>query len=327
MFYCRELNEYFGEISHDKEYVKSPKKSTVLEMNEEILSESCVFDMLDNLRETSPGLDALPSWFLRLAAPSISYPLQFLYNACLRQSFVPRQWKAAIITPVPKVAKPTSCADYRPISVTPILSRLFEKFIVRTYLYPVLVNEKFRSRYQDQYAFRPTGSTTAALIDIVKVISDMLVDNQYVHVLTFDVSKAFDALRHSTLLSKLANMPIPDFVYNWLVEYFEDRCHVTKIGNSVSTRKTINASIVQGSVIGPVSYILNLEDQRPCNDGNEFVKYADDGDLIVPAVNTHTIPSEIENINKWSKSNNLKLNISKSKEMIVYKHSTSNATI
>ena len=100
---------------------------------------------------------------------------------------------------------------------------------MRTYLYPVLVNEKFRSQYQDQYAFRPTGSTTAALIDIVKVISDMLVDNQYVHVLTFDVSKAFDALRHSTLLSKLANMPIPDFVYNWLVEYFEDRCHVTKV--------------------------------------------------------------------------------------------------
>ena len=122
-------------------------------------------------------------------------------------------------------------------------------------------------------------------------------------------------------------MPIPDFVYNWLVEYFEDRCHVTKVGNSVSTRKTINASIVQGSVIGPVSYILNLEDQRPCNDGNEFVKYADDGDLIVPAVNTHTIPSEIENINKWSKSNNLKLNVSKSKEMIVYKQSTNNAAI
>ena len=90
------------------------------------------------LGETSPGLDELPAWFLRAMAPFISLPIHHLFNECIRESFIPKQWKAAIITPVPKVQKPTSCQEYRPISVTPILSRLFEKLVVQKFLYPVL---------------------------------------------------------------------------------------------------------------------------------------------------------------------------------------------
>ena len=252
-------------------------------------------------------------------APFISLPIHHLFNECIRESFIPKQWKAAIITPVPKVQKPTSCQEYRLISVTPILSRLFEKLVVQKFLYPVLVNERCRSRYMDQFAFRPTGSTTAALINLVKIISDMLVDYPYVHVITFDVSKAFDSLRHGSLMSKLACLPIPDVVYNLLVEYFDGRCHVTRVGSSISFRIMINCSIVQGSCFGPVNYILNLCDMRPCVVLNDYSKYADDGDLVVPSVNTDTFQIEVDNITKWTESNNLKLNGNKTKELIVYR--------
>ena len=116
---AEDLNQFFGNISHDIKYVKPLKKLSVEVCDDaEVFIEQSVFFMLDHLRETSSGLDGLPFWYLRLAAASISAPLQYLFNQCLRQSFVPKQWKTARITPVPKVSKPVACQDYRPISVT-----------------------------------------------------------------------------------------------------------------------------------------------------------------------------------------------------------------
>ena len=96
-------------------------------------------------------------------------------------------------------------------------------------------------------------------------------------------------------------------VYNLLVEYFDGRCHVTRVGSPISSRVMINCSIVQGSCFGPVNYILNLCDMRPCVVLNDYSKYADDGDLVVPSVNTDTIQIQVDNITKWTELNNLKL--------------------
>ena len=120
-------------------------------------------------------------------------------------------------------------------------------------------------------------------------------------------------------MSKLADLPIPDGVYNLLVEYFDSRCHITRVGSSISSRISINCSIVQSSSFGPVNYILNLSDMGPCVVLNDYSKYADDGDLVVPSVNTGTIQIEVDNITKRTESNNLKLNGNKTKELIVYR--------
>ena len=176
----------------------------------------CVFHV-GSPRETSSGLDGLPFWYLHLAAASISAPLQYIFNQCLRQSFVPKQWKTALITPVPNASKPVACQDYRPISVTPISSKLFEKAILREFLHPVLVHDSCRALYDDQYAFRPTGSITATLINLVKDISDLLIVYPYVHLITFKICKAFDSIRHRTLMDKLADLPISTrHIIGWL---------------------------------------------------------------------------------------------------------------
>ena len=85
-------------------------------------------------------------------------------------------------------------------------------------------------------------------------------------------------------MEKLADLLIPDRIYNWIVEYFQDRCHVTKVGNTISAPIGIYASVVQGSGIGPMSYVSNSMDQIPVLHENKFSKYADDGDLVVPSV-------------------------------------------
>ena len=160
-----------------------------------------------------------PHWFLRIAAPSFSFPITFLFNLSLTWSFVPGQWKTSLITPVPKTSHPSACSDYRPISITPILSRLMEKTIVRNFFYPILHNPLFSNLFADQFAFRPTGSTTCALIKLTHELTNMLVDYPYVHVISLDFSKAFDTVWHSSLVQKIMPFPIPNSVHNWFVHY------------------------------------------------------------------------------------------------------------
>ena len=100
------------------------------------------------------------------------------------------------------------------------------------FLHPILSLPDVFSFFQDQFAFRPTGSTTASLIYLIHSISSLLQYNQHVHVISFDFSKAFDSVRHHTLFQKMSKYPIPDFLYNWLVSFFTDRSHCTKLGGS-----------------------------------------------------------------------------------------------
>jgi len=88
----------------------------------------------------------------------------------------------------------------------------------------------------------------------------MLLSNPYVIVISLDFSKAFDTVRHSTLLEKLAQLDTPDEVYNWLVDFFRGHAHCTVYRNQMSTLKSINASIIQGSAIGPAACVVNAGD-------------------------------------------------------------------
>ena len=270
-----ELNIHYSTVSTDHNYVRHLSRVTVGKHDTRI-SEEQVFELLDTLKNSSPGRDSFPSWFLRTVAPFLAKPLSVVYNLSLNRTFVPKQWKSSIITPVAKTSKPAQCADFRPISVTPLLSRLMEKIVVSNFLYPALINPKCEQLFRDQFAFRPTGSTTSALISLIHHISSLLQNYPYVHVFALDFSKAFDTVRHSTLAAKCADLPIEDEVHNWVLEFLNDRVHCTKFGGIISTERRINASIVQGSGIGPVSYVICASDLRALHTGNVFDKYADD---------------------------------------------------
>ena len=134
--------------------------------------------------------------------------------------------------------------------------------------------------------------------------------------LLLDFSKAFDTVRHSTLLQKIALLDLPDFVYNWLVDFFEGRSHCTAHNDLVSEVAHILASIIQGSVIGPASYVVNVSDLRTVKPENDLVKYADDTDLIVAEEHVETRFEELDNISTWADVNDLKLNKAKSVEIV-----------
>jgi len=199
----------------------------------------------------------------------------------------------------------------------PVLSRSLEKYVVRNYIYIALRNPPPQLNFEDQYAFRPTGSTTAAIIAILHTVSSMLSTNEYVHVFAFDFSKAFDTVLHSTLMSKLATMQLPDSIYNWCDTFFTDRQHCTRYAGRLPTVADIEASVIQGSGLGPAAYVVKAADLHPCTTGNRIFKYADDTYLLVPAANSSTRRRKIEHIGVWAVQNNLTLNCGKTKEMVI----------
>src|SRR6218665_1371468 len=168
-------------------------------------------------------------------------------------AFVSSQRKTSVIRPMAKVAAPKTQADYRPISVLPILSKVVERFIVQRFIYPSFDYLPPPRSLKDQFAFRPTGSTTATVIAVLDNITEMMDENKYVLVVSMDYTKSFDSIRYDAVSETLLGLDIPDAIYNWLMEYLADRRNYTSFVGCTSTVATINASVIKGSGRGPQS--------------------------------------------------------------------------
>ena len=127
---------------------------------------------------------------------------------------------------------------------------------------------------------------------------------------------SFHTVRHATLLQKLTQLDIPDCVYNWMVEFFSGYTHCTRFSGPTLAFLSITSSVIQGSGIGPASFVVNAADLTPAKAGNLLAKYADDTYLIVPATNVDSHALELDNIETWAKANNLALNRSKTVETV-----------
>ena len=134
--------------------------------------------------------------------------------------------------------------------------------------------------------------------------------------ISLDFSRAFDTVRHSYLSDQLALLPLPDFLYNWILSLLQNRQHCTKFLGQISAFCKINASIIQGSGLGPSNFVVAISGLKPMHCSNKLLKYADDSYILIPASAIATTSSELENVATWALTCNLKLNSNKSKEMI-----------
>jgi hypothetical protein len=191
-----------------------------------------------------------------------------------------------------------------------------ERVVVTDFIYPSFHSPPPTLSFLDQFAFQPTASTTVALIHLLHTITTLLDTNHFVIVYALDFSKAFDSVRHSAVLDKYLQLEIPDNIYNWIESFFRDHSHCTRFGNEVSEFRKIMASIIQGSGIGPASYVVTASDLHPVTPSNSMDKYADDTYLVIPAANVDSCAAEIAHIEDWALGNNLHLNRAKSVETV-----------
>jgi len=167
--------------------------------------------MLDRLKPPAMGLDAVPDWFLQMGAPAFAAPLAILLNQSMSANVVPQLWKYATITPVPKSA----------VISYPFLLRLYFPELLKDTLYDPLsiLHYCIHHRHFVSVTNLRLGSTTAVLVALLHTVGDMLSTNSFVYVIALDFSKAFDSVRHSTLMEKMAQLAMPDQVYNWIRDF------------------------------------------------------------------------------------------------------------
>ena len=283
------------------------------------ISEYEIAMRLNKLKKTAPGSDDIPYWVFKECSFQLSPVITLIINLSLGLGVVPGAWKKAYISPVPKVknaSEYSGFADLRPISVTPILSRFVEKIVVAKYLWPSMNDEQM----SDQFAFKPTGSTTAAIIELLHIFLSMFDQcNDYVRCVLIDYTKTFDVVNHEILLKELSILGLNISIFNWIADFLTGRSQAVKLGDIISAFLFITRSIVQGSGLGPYLFILLARKLKTLSQINRLVKYADDITLLVPQKTDCSIETEFQNIIDWSILNKQIINTSKTKEIIFWK--------
>ena len=221
------------------------------------------------------------------------------------------------MTPYAKIVKPKTISDFRPISVTPILSRVLEKHIVMQYIRPAFPSNLLL----DQFAFKPSGSTTCALTYLLHNVTKMLENNSYVRCLTIDFSKAFDVIDHNTLLRKMVSLiaHLSPNIVSWISAFLSDRSQVVSYKGSLSDPCSINRGIVQGSGIGPTLFAIMISDLTTISTMNLLCKFADDVNLLSPETADIDLGDEFANICHWATLNKMDINFTKTKELVFHK--------
>ena len=243
----------------------------------------------------------------------------------LNTGFFPDKLKIAKVIPIHKKDDETFFTNYRPISLLPALSKIFEKAIYNQ-LYEYF--QEYKLFYNSQYGFRAGHSTEYAAIELVdKIITEM--DKDKLPICFFlDLSKAFDTLDHRILLDKLNYYGIKDTPAKLFESYLTNRFQYVEMNETKSELLPIMTGVPQGSILGPVLFIIYINDISEVSKTFEFIMYADDSTLtstLNSFLSDNTDPSpdvlinrELIKITEWLNSNKLSLNVQKTKFTIFH---------
>ncbi|PFX22546.1 putative RNA-directed DNA polymerase from transposon X-element [Stylophora pistillata] len=277
----RELNNYFAELCSDDVYMAP----IPLEKGEEVeiitVSERAVWNILQRIKKTATGPDAIPYTTWKDHAKLVTPVVNWVWNLSLKTHTWPRSWKRANINPLPKVEVPKEKSDYRGLNVTPVIARAFEKVVFNAHARDV-VEEKLTA---SQFAYREGGSCTDALIAIQHAVNQYLDDPQCtaVRLYAMDFSKAFDSVKHDLLSVKLKQIGLSPYITNWYLSFLEGRKQRLLYDGFVGQWKDVNKGTTQGSVSGAHLFTIFLNDLEISLNGKDILfKYADDTSIVSP---------------------------------------------
>ncbi|KAK2875601.1 hypothetical protein Q8A73_024029 [Channa argus] len=271
------------------------------------------------LRKINPrkaaGPDNIPGWALRACANELADVLTSIFNLSLSQCTVPLCFKTTTIVPLPKKSPPTCLNDYRPVALTPIIMKCFERVVLA----------HIQSSIPDtvdplQYAYRPNRSTSDAIAAAIHYsLSHLENKDSYLRILFINYSSAFNTVIPHKLTHKLSTLGLHPTLCDWLLDFLTGRPHSVRIGNRTSARLITNIGNPQGCVLSPILYTLFTHDCVASHKDNIILKFADDTAVIgrIAGGNEAAYRREVASLVSWCGDNNLTLNTDKTKEMIV----------
>ena len=265
----------------------------------------------------SPGPSDIPIKFLRIAAPILVPHLVNIYNLSLEKGIFPDPMKLAKIIAIFKAGSKLSVTNYRPISLLSVFSKIFEK-IVHEQLYTFLIKEAVI--YESQFGFQKGRSTLHSLIEIIEKIRDCMESKKYGCGIFIDLKKAFDTVNHEILVQKLEHYGIRGKALDWFNSYLTGRMQFTFCNGKRSELRTITCGVPQGSVLGPLLFLLYINDLPNISSKLKFYLFADDTNIFYEGSNLdvleRTVNKELKKLSLWLNANRLALNISKTNFVI-----------
>ncbi|XP_055643865.1 uncharacterized protein LOC129780031 [Toxorhynchites rutilus septentrionalis] len=257
------------------------------------------------------GTDRLPPTFLKECAESLMTPLSFIFNRSLIERSFPTMWKTASITPVHKSGGTHIVDNYRGISILSIAkAKVFEDII-----HAVLYNAARPLISDAQHGFVMKRSTVSNLMCYTTSLVEQMDKRCQVDSIYFDFSKAFDKVPHGLAIRKLNHLGLPSWITEWLSSYLAGREAFVKIGNARSRMYSIPSGVPQGSILGPLIFILFVNDLTGCLKSGKLL-YADDLKMyrtIHSVLDCCALQADIDELTRWCSANGMQLNITKCK--------------
>lgn len=268
--------------------------------------------LIKNLKITKTSINSMPVEIFKKVSHIVLDPLCNLINSSFRIGTFPNHLKIARITPVFKKGSKTDMNNYRPISSLHYISKIFERAMANK-LTSFL--DKFSILTPSQFGFRPGLCTTDALLRIIKSIHEALNDKKSIISIQLDLKKAFDVVDHGILLQKLSHYGVRGLPLQWFNSYLSDRHQFVAISHSISSSKPIKYGVPQGSILGPLLFLIFINDLPLVSSKFSSTLFADDSTFTMSSDNymndIGVINNELSEIYDWTISNRLTINVPK----------------
>ena len=323
------LNDHFSSIGSklaskirnlypNRNSIKQPSQFRENEFVFQPIEESYVYGVLNNLKTNKAvGLDKISARLLKDSSSVITPILTKLFNRSLISSTFPSTWKSGKVTALFKSGDQSNASNYRPITILPTISTVLEK-AVHSQVYRYLIDNKILT--PRQFGFRPKLSTEIALAHFTDTILANMDKGLVTGAVFLDLAKAFDTVDHSLLFEKLALSGLSNDSVNWFKSYLTNRNQLTALANTVSSFKHVPVGVPQGSVLGPLLFLIFVNDLPYCINHCEISLYADDTVIYFSSNNAcdleNKLNSDLKHLCRWFNDNLLTLNVSKCKFVI-----------
>lgn len=299
------IEDYLGERNPRSFFLRPTDEHELLNMVKQFTSKSST---------DSSGLDMST---VKECFPLITIPFLHICNRSLQTGVFPELLKTAKIVPLFKQGDKGKVSNYRPVSLLPQFSKILEKLYYRRL-------EEFIDKSGiisgSQYGFRKNSSTSLALIDFVDDITRAIDKHEFTVGIFVDLKKAFDTVNHAILIKKLSHYGVRGVALDWLVSYLNNRTQYVTYNGSNSTSLRVVCGVPQGSILGPLLFLLYINDIVKVSSVMKLILFADDTNVYLSGTDltqlVNVIQSELVKYESWFKVNKLSLNVSKTNYMI-----------
>ena len=316
---AEDLNGYFSSVFTKEDISSSPVADAKFQgaksdyLGPLVVTPELVAKKIKAMKDNkSPGVDGIPPKLLMETVEQISIPLARVFNLSLKEGVVPFEWKEANIIPLFKKGSRNKSENYRPVSLTSVICKLLER-LIKDHMVEFLVKHKLLN--SSQHGFLKARSCLTNMLCFLEEITKWIDVGSPVDIIYLDFQKTFDKVPHQRLLLKLKAHGIGDSITDWIEQWLTDRRQRVVVDGEVSNWKSVLSGVPQGSVLGPILFLIYINDLDDSITSN-VLKFADDTKLF-RKVNTdgdkQHLQNDLDRLVKWSEKWQMLFNFGKCK--------------